>query len=167
MSASEKNKIERRDFIKATAAMISGVISAAIAIPSIAYFLAPALEEVEDTDSIALGPLENYPIGVPTRFDFTRTRVNGWERTATNYGLYVYRKNEQEVHVFSDICTHLGCKVTWHEDQKHYISPCHDGHFDIDGSVVSGPPPRPLDIYAARIEDGELFVQLPAIKRQV
>jgi Rieske Fe-S protein len=70
------------------------------------------------------------------------------------------------VHVFSDICTHLACKVTWHEDQQHYISPCHDGHFDIDGGVVSGPPPRPLDIYATRIENGELFVQLPAIKRE-
>lgn len=166
MSASDRNKIERRDFIKATATMIGGVIGAVIAIPSIAYLLSPALEEVEDTDEIALGTLEKYPVGVPTRFDFTRTRVNGWERTATNYGLFVYRKNEKDVHVFSDICTHLGCKVTWHEDQKHYISPCHDGHFDIDGNVVSGPPPRPLDIYATRIENGELFVKLPAIKRE-
>lgn len=166
MSASDKNKIERRDFIKATTTMIGGVIGAVIAIPSIAYLISPALEEVEDADEIALGPLEKYPVGIPTPFDFTRTRVNGWERTATNYGLFVYRKNENEVHVFCNICTHLGCKVTWHEDQKHYISPCHDGHFDIDGNVVSGPPPRPLDIYATRIENGELFVQLPATKRE-
>lgn len=166
MSASDKNKFERRDFIKATTTMIGGVIGAVIAIPSIAYLLSPALEEVEDADEIALGPLEKYPVGIPTPFDFTRTRVNGWERTATNYGLFVYRKNENEVHVFSNICTHLGCKVTWHEDQKHYISPCHDGHFDIDGNVVSGPPPRPLDIYATRIEMGELFVQIPAIRRE-
>lgn len=166
MSASDKNKIERRDFIKVTATVIGGVIGAVIAAPSIAYLLSPALEEVEDADEIALGPLEEYPVGVPARFDFTRTRVNGWERTGTTYGLFVYRKNEDEVHVFSDICTHLGCKVTWHEDQQHYISPCHDGHFDIEGNVVSGPPPRPLDIYATRVENGELFVQLPALKRE-
>lgn len=166
MSASDRNKIERRDFIKATAAVIGGAIGAVIAIPSIAYLLSPALEEVEDTDLIPMGPLEKYPIGIPTRFDFVRTRVNGWERTATTYGLYVYRKSETEVHVFSDICTHLACKVVWHEDQKRYISPCHDGYFDIEGNVVGGPPPRPLDFYATRIENGELFVQLPAIKRQ-
>jgi Rieske Fe-S protein len=165
MTTSDKNHIGRRDFIKAGAAIIGGFIGTVITLPAIAYLLSPALEKVEDTDALALGPLEEYPIGVPTRFEFTRTRVNGWERTATNYGLYVYRKNENEVHVFSDICTHLGCKVTWHDDQKHYISPCHDGHFDVEGHVVSGPPPRPLDIYETRIENGELFIQLPAIRR--
>lgn len=166
MSASDKNKVERRDFIKATATLIGGTIGAIIAIPSIAYLLFPAFEEVEDADEIALGLLEKYPIGIPTRFEFTRTRVNGWERTSISYGLYVYRKNDKDLTVFSDICTHLGCKVTWHDEQKHYISPCHDGHFDADGNVVSGPPPRPLDIYATRTENGELFVRLPAINRE-
>ncbi len=61
-----------------------------------------------------------------------------------NYGLYVVRKNENEVRVFSDICT---------------------GHFDIMGKNISGPPPRPLDEFVTKIEDGNLYVQLPAFKR--
>ena len=161
---SDKN-VSRRDFIKATAAVIGGLIGTVIAIPSIAYLLSPAMKEEEDTASIDLGPLEKYPVGIPTRFETTRTRVNGWERTATNYGLFVVRKSESEVRVFSDICTHLGCRVSWHADQEHYISPCHDGHFDKMGDVVSGPPPRPLDEYVTRIENGNLFVTLPAFKR--
>ncbi len=165
MSTQNKTAMDRREFIKATTAIIGSVIGAAIAIPSVAYLLSPALKAEEDTDSIPLGPLTNFPVGIPTRFEFTRTKVNGWERTATNYGLYVFRKNENEVRVFSDICTHLGCRVSWHPDQEHYISPCHDGHFDVVGNVVSGPPPRPLDEYLTRIEAGNLFVQLPAIKR--
>ncbi len=159
-------EISRREFIKGATAVIGGLIGAVIAIPSIGFLLSPALRTEEDTDTIDLGSLENYPVGVPARFEMTRTRVNGWERTATNYGLYVFRKSESEVRVFSDICTHLGCRVTWHDDQKHYISPCHDGHFDVVGNVVSGPPPRPLDEYLAKAENGNLFVQLPAIKRQ-
>jgi len=63
------------------------------------------------------------------------------------------------------IRTHLGCRVWWHPDQEHYISPCHDGHFDKMGNVVSGPPPRPLDEYVTRIENGNLFVTLPPFKR--
>jgi menaquinol-cytochrome c reductase iron-sulfur subunit len=165
MSASGKNRLNRRDFIKGAIAAIGGLIGALIGIPSVAYLLAPSLRAEEDNDSIALGPLENYPIGIPTRFDFTRTKVNGWERTAINYGLYVVRKSGSEVRVFSDICTHLGCRITWHPDQEHYISPCHDGHFDIVGNVISGPPPRPLDEFTTRIEDGNLLVQLPAFKR--
>ena len=146
MSASSKNELGRRDFIKATVATIGGLIGALIGIPSVVYLLSPSLQAQEATDSIDLGPLENYPVGIPTRFDFTLTKVNGWERTATNYGLYVVRKSESEVRVFSDICTHLGCRVTWHPDQEHYISPCHDGHFDILGKNISGPPPRPLKL---------------------
>lgn len=159
-------EISRRDFIMGTAAVIGGLIGAVIAIPSIGFLLSPALRAEDDSETIDLGPLENYPLGVPTRFETTRTRVNGWERTATNYGLFVVKKSDTEVRVFSDICTHLGCRVSWYADQKHYISPCHDGHFDIIGNVVSGPPPRPLDEYITKIENGNLFVQIPPIKRQ-
>jgi menaquinol-cytochrome c reductase iron-sulfur subunit len=164
---SDHHQIGRRDFIKGTAAVIGGLIGVVISIPSVAFLLSPAMKSGAETDAvIALGPLENYPVGVPTRFDFTQTKVNGWERTAINYGLYVVRKSENEVRVFSDVCTHLGCRVTWHADQEHYVSPCHDGHFDIRGSVISGPPPRPLDEFVTKIEGGELFVQLPPIKRK-
>jgi Rieske Fe-S protein len=166
VSASIKNQLTRRDFIKAVAAGIGGVIAALVGIPSVAYLLSPATQaRTEDDALIPLGPLENYPIAVPTRFDFTRTKVNGWERTATNYGLYVLRKSESEVRVFSDVCTHLGCRVTWHPEIKHYVSPCHDGHFDIVGNVVSGPPPRPLDEFVTKIKDRNLFVMLPPYKR--
>ena len=166
MSISNKHQISRRDFIKGTAVAIGGLIGTLIGIPSVAYLLSPAIQAGPEDDAvIPLGPLENYPVGIPTRFDYTRTKVNGWERTGTNYGLFVVRKSEDEVRVFSDICTHLGCRVTWHADQEHYISPCHDGHFDIVGDVVSGPPPRPLDEFVTKIEDGNLYIQLPAFKR--
>ncbi len=165
MSTPGKNELTRRDFIKGTAVAIGGLIGALIGIPSIVYLLSPSLKVQEDTDSIALGPLENYPIGIPTRFDFTKTKVNGWERTSVNYGLFVVRKSDSEVRVFSDICTHLGCRVNWHPDVQHYISPCHDGHFDIMGKNISGPPPRPLDEFVTKIENGNLFITLPPFKR--
>ena len=116
MSGTNPNQVSRRDFIKVTAAAIGSLIGAVIAIPSIAYLLSPALQKNENTGTIDLGPLTDYPVGVPTRFETTITKVNGWERTGTIYGFYVYRKNENEVRVFSDICTHLGCRVSWHAD---------------------------------------------------
>jgi Rieske Fe-S protein len=161
-----KTDLSRRDFIKSVARIVGTLIGVGIGLPSIFYLLSPSLEKTEDDSLIDLGSLENYPIGTPTRFEFTLTRVNGWERTATNYGLYVVRRNESEVRVFSDICTHLGCRITWHPNEEHYISPCHDGHFDIVGNVVSGPPPRPLDEFTAEIKNGNLIVSLPAIERK-
>ncbi|MBE0680693.1 MAG: hypothetical protein IH589_02175 [Anaerolineales bacterium] len=114
-----KPDISRRDFIKSVTVFIGSLIGAGIGLPSIFYLLSPSLEKTEDDSFVDLGSLEKYPIGIPTRFEFTRTKVNGWERTATNYGLFVLHESESEVRVFSDICTHLGCRVTWHPDQGH------------------------------------------------
>ena len=166
MSASDKNQLSRRDFIKSITAGIGGLIGAWVGIPSVAYLLSPAIRaRTQDEALIPLGPLKKFPIGVPARFYFTRTNVNGWERTATNYGLYVVRKDESKVRVFSDICTHLACRVSWHPDLQHYVSPCHDGHFNIIGINISGPPPRPLDEFVTKIENGNLFVTLPPFQR--
>ena len=160
-----KQDLSRRDFIKTTIALIGGLIGVGIGLPSIAYLLSPSLHKTEDESVMDLGPLDKYPIGIPTLFEFTRTKVNGWERTGLSYGVFVLRRTEKDVRVFSDICTHLACRVSWHPDQQHYISPCHDGHFDIEGNNVSGPPPRPLDEFVTEIEDGNLYIQLPAFKR--
>lgn len=165
MSNPNKNELSRRDFIKAVTVWTGGLIAALVGIPSIGYLIGPAIQSKKDSAVIDLGLLENYPIGIPTRFDVTRTQVNGWERTAINYGMYVVRTSDQGVRVFSDICTHLGCRITWHPNIENYVSPCHDGHFDKLGNVVSGPPPRPLDEYTTKVEGGKLFVTLPPFKQ--
>lgn len=162
----DKNNLTRRDFIKGMTLFAGGMIGLTIGLPGIMYLLSPSLRKLEDESLVDLGPLDGYPIGIPTLFEFTRTKVNGWERTGLSHGVYVLRQDKQNVRVFSDICTHLACRVTWHPDQKHYISPCHDGHFDLTGKVVSGPPPRPLDEFTTRIENGNLFIQLPAYRRE-
>jgi menaquinol-cytochrome c reductase iron-sulfur subunit len=153
-------QLSRRDFIKMVTGSVGGVIGAVLGLPLIGYLLSPALKMQKKDDWISLGTLEKYPIGVPTPFMYTHTTVNGWERTASNYGVYVLRKSENELIAFSDVCTHLGCRINWHEDLKEYVCPCHDGHFAIDGKVISGPPPRPLDQYEFKVQDGEVFVHL-------
>lgn len=46
---------------------------------------------------------------------------------------------------YSSVCTHLSCTVLWNRAAVRIDCPCHDGEFDpYDGSVLAGPPPRPL-----------------------
>ncbi len=40
----------------------------------------------------------------------------------------------------SDVCPHLGCRVHFEPSNGTFICPCHDGHFDANGSPISGPP---------------------------
>lgn len=159
------DRVNRRDFMKAMIGGIGGLIGAAIGIPAVDYLVSPALQKDEESEWVNLGTLDRYPAGIPQLFQFTRTRINGWERTGVGYGVFVLREDGENVRVFSNICTHLGCHINWHPDIKHYVSPCHDGHFDIVGKNISGPPPRPLDEFVTKIEDGKLFIQLPAFRR--
>jgi len=154
-------ELSRNDFVKVTAGVLGGIMGAMIAIPAIAYVLSPAVQSLGSSSTetwIPAGPLENYPVGTPTLFSFTRSQVNGWEKTVNTYGAYVVRYSETAYKVFSNVCTHLSCRVNWRNDESDFHCPCHDGVFNIDGKVVSGPPPRPLDEYETKVEDGNLFI---------
>jgi Rieske Fe-S protein len=76
---------------------------------------------------------------------------------------YVKRMAKDEVIAISAGCTHLGCIVTWDEDQNIFKCPCHDGRYDADGNVLSGPPPAPLKRHPARVEDGKIFLSTETV----
>ena len=55
-------------------------------------------------------------------------------------------------------CTHLGCTVPWREDEGQFHCPCHNSIFNTRGEVLSGPAPRPLDLFAIEIVDNQVIV---------
>jgi Rieske Fe-S protein len=59
----------------------------------------------------------------------------------------------------SNVCTHLGCRVRWSADRKQFFCPCHNGVFDQNGTVVSGPPPKPLNRYEVKVENDQLSIR--------
>lgn len=63
-----------------------------------------------------------------------------------------------EFKAFNAKCTHLGCIVKWNESKGVFICPCHNGIFDTNGNVVSGPPPRPLGKVAVQVNQGKIYV---------
>lgn len=157
----DSHHISRRDFIKLVTVTVGGAIGAAVGLPAIVYLVDPALQTAGKEAWVPLGPLENFEIGKPALVTFVRTKVNGWEKTANSYGVFVLRKSETDVLVLSNICTHLSCRVNWKEDKQVYVCPCHDATFDMDGKVLGGPPPRPLPRYegdAVKVEEGVLMI---------
>lgn len=59
---------------------------------------------------------------------------------------------------FSAICTHMGCTVGSISGGE-IICPCHGSHYSIkDGSVTSGPAPRPLPAKKLAIKNGDISV---------
>ena len=60
--------------------------------------------------------------------------------------------------VLSAICTHLGCIVQWQKENQQFFCPCHKGRYRPDGTVISGPPPRPLDHFRVEVKTGLVYV---------
>ena len=83
---------------------------------------------------------------------------DGWLTATTRSLAYVRQPKESEVIAISATCSHLGCIVTWDEKQKIFKCPCHNGRYDAQGRVISGPPPRPLKRHRTKIEDGKIFL---------
>ena len=141
--------INRREFIKGVTAIVGGLITTVIGIPTVAYLIDPALKESAKEIWVPVGRLEEMPIGKPAPFSFTQVQVNGWERTATSHGGFVIRKSEDpnDLLILNSRCTHLGCTVNWKDEANAFLYPCHDAKFSRQGEVLDGPPPRPLDRY--------------------
>lgn len=58
----------------------------------------------------------------------------------------------------SRVCTHLGCLLEYDKLQKKLICPCHAGVFNLEGRVVSGPPPEPLLTFPLRVEGEDITI---------
>ena len=55
------------------------------------------------------------------------------------------RPSENSYVAYSQKCTHLSCAVFYSAQNRRLECPCHQGYFSIeDGSVLQGPPTRPL-----------------------
>lgn len=150
--------LDRRGFVKIVTTALGSMMAAIVGLPVIQYFISPALGKISGDNWILLGSVDNYPMDIPTKFNYTISRVNGWEKSTQSYGAFVLRQEGKDVVIFSDVCTHLSCRVNWDEEKGEFYCPCHAAFFDGQGNVTSGPPPRPLDRYETRLEGDQLFI---------
>ncbi len=150
--------MSRREFVTIVTAAAGTVMGAVIGIPAIGYLIAPALQKVSAEAWLPVGPLTNFTVGVPTLFNFNRSTINGWVQTVNSYGVFIVKHEDGSVSALSNKCTHLSCRVNWKPEENAYICPCHDAYFDINGGIIKGPQPRPLDKYETKIENDTLSI---------
>jgi len=117
-------------------------------------FLRPRrVRAFEESTLIVAGPVDRFEIGSVTAFPEGK--------------FYLVRLAGGGFLALSRVCTHLGCTVPWLADDERFLCPCHSSAFDIRGDVVNPPAPRALDLYAVRIENRVVKVDVSApIKRQ-
>jgi cytochrome b6-f complex iron-sulfur subunit len=106
--------------------------------------------EQTPSEPVSLGALDSIAIGDSRTIRFGR------------YPALVIHSEQNELVEYSAVCTHFACIVKWNPDSGMIECPCHAGFYDpLDGSVISGPPPRPLEKIALS-DSGSTIVLLPA-----
>jgi len=70
----------------------------------------------------------------------------------------ILRTTTGELRAFSATCTHLGCIVQYRSDLQQIWCACHNGHFDLNGTNVAGPPPKPLEAFAVNVRGDQIVV---------
>ena len=63
-----------------------------------------------------------------------------------------------EYRAMSATCTHLSCTVQYRNDLHQVWCACHNGMYDLTGRNISGPPPRPLDLFQVHLRGDEIVV---------
>jgi len=156
--ADKNSELNRRKFMEIGIYAISGTIAAASTVALAGFAVGPSFRK-EKSKWIEIDS-EEVPIGANgfTRVVLEYEAKDGWLTSTEKALAYVKRVKKDEVIAISAGCTHLGCIVTWDETQNRFKCPCHDGRFDAEGRVISGPPPAPLKRHKTKIEDGQIFI---------
>ena len=95
----------------------------------------------------SLGSLENIGIGEVKLFSYP---------TPDDPCILIRTASDNFV-AYSQKCTHLSCAVYYSKEENRIECPCHEGYFSVkDGSVLQGPPPRPLPRVLLKREGNEV-----------
>ncbi len=143
--------VSRRDFLKLAWSFFGGLAALETAGVFMAY-LQPRLAEGEFGSVISAGHVDDFPPNSVTHI--------------TNGRFYIVRLGDGGFMAVYHRCTHLGCTVPWDAAAQKFICPCHNSQFDQQGVVENPPAPRPLDLFAVRIENGEVKVDTGDLRQR-
>lgn len=146
----------RRRFFKYLVNGIGAVIAAILAVPLGGFYVLPALKKPKVIWK-ECGSVDDFTVGEIKLIPLKSLERRQWPEDWGTEAAFVYRRNEDDFVIYNLHCTHVGCPVNWSPQAKRFFSPCHGGVFDSDGRVLAGPPPRPLDRYEVKIENGILY----------
>jgi cytochrome b6-f complex iron-sulfur subunit len=136
--------MKRRKFLNITLAFLGSVTSASFAYSLLKFLIATPAAGV-NSKKIVLHRSE-VPYGGAKNIIFGDTPV------------IVINRPEKGFIAFARTCTHLGCLVEFNKNIQKIVCPCHAGTYDLDGSVESGPPPKPLATIPIKIEGDTIII---------
>src|SRR5512135_47698 len=136
--------MKRRNFLKVAIASF-GTVTAGSFVYALVRFLSALPSRIAEANRLVILK-SDIPSGEAKNFVFR------------NMPAIIINRPDKGFIAFSRTCTHLGCLVEYHHAQQRLICPCHAGNFDLEGNVLSGPPPKPLTVIPFKIEGDKIVI---------
>jgi cytochrome b6-f complex iron-sulfur subunit len=140
----------RRSFVNWLLGTSGGALLAAVVYPVGRYLVPPQTGEPATTS-----------VTLPIKAEDVKTNSGQIFKFGSAPALLV-RTPAGELRAFSAVCTHLNCTVQYRPDLSHIWCACHNGHFDLLGKNIAGPPPRPLDALVVNTRGNQIVVSRSA-----
>jgi Rieske Fe-S protein len=136
---------DRRSILNWLLGAWSAGVLGSILFPIIRYLVPPEVAEAP-TRSVKAGPAATLAPNTGRLVPFGSAPA------------IVVRLANGELRAFAGTCTHLSCTVQYRPDLEHIWCACHNGHYDLHGRNISGPPPRPLEAYQADVQGDDIVI---------
>ena len=141
-------RVTRKRFVDWLLGTSAGGLLAAVFYPVVRYIIPPEVPE-SAVNSVQLAfTADEVPSNTGRIFKF-----------GTRPGLLV-KTPGGELRAYSARCTHLDCTVQYREDLEHIWCACHNGHYDLNGKNIAGPPPEPLQAYDVNVRGDQIVVSV-------
>jgi Rieske Fe-S protein len=140
-----QGKRSRRSFLDLVLGTSFAGLVTSVAYPVIRYLIPPA-DQGDTESSVAVGRVEDFPPDTGKIFKF-----------GNKPGLLV-RTAGGDLKAFEATCTHLDCIVQYRPDLGLIWCACHNGRYDLEGTNIGGPPPRPLRELRVDVREGQVHV---------
>lgn len=147
----------RRAFHLIVLNLLGAIIAVALAIPTLIYLLVPPRGR-KSSGWIDAGDISRLTPGMPEEMSFQKARLDGWRLVTEKRTAWVVKGSDNKIVAFGPQCTHLACAYHFDAPTSQFVCPCHNSVFALDGKVIAGPAPRPLDRYIIKIENNRLQV---------
>ena len=77
---------------------------------------------------------------------------------------FFFKRADNRIVALKAVCSHMECNIAYKAEERRFYCPCHKGWYDENGRNIAGPPPKPLEFFEYRVEDGKLIVYRKGVK---
>jgi len=135
---------ERRGFLHKVVGGVGAVVAVTALYPVVKFIIPPA-KVTKMVNELNVGKASEVPAGTGKIYQFNEDKV-----IVVNKG--------GALSAVSAVCTHLGCLVHWDNSGDLFACPCHGAKYKLTGDIISGPQPKPLKAYKAKIEGDNIII---------